>query len=213
MCKVTAPQLKPPQGFTLLEILVAMAVFSLIGLASAGVISSVIESNDLSKQRISQLQALQRAMLTIERDIMQAMPRATRIEGELNETVMVSGENVLSSEADGIGFVRAGWHNPQLILPRSTLQAVGYRLQEGQLQRLYGNYVDNVIGYEPKIKTLLTGIEDFQITLLTNQEELEDRDKWLQEYTNKSLPLAISMTITSELFGTIERTFLLANSP
>lgn len=197
-------------GFTLIEILVAMAIFSLIGLASAGVISSVIESDNQSKQRIQQLEGLQRAMLTIERDMMQAMPRATRIEGELNDTVMVSGENVLSSEADGIGFVRAGWHNPQLILPRSTLQSVGYRLQDGELHRLYGNYLDNVIGYEPKVRVLLTGIEDFQITLLTKRENLDDPNTWEEEYSGSSLPIAISVTITSETFGSIHRDFLVA---
>lgn len=197
-------------GFTLIEILVAMAIFSLIGLASAGVINQVIESDKLSKERIGQLEILQRAMLTIERDIMQAMPRATRIEGELNKTVMVAGENVLESEADGLGFVRAGWHNPQLILPRSTLQAVGYRLQDNQLQRLYGNYVDNVIGYEPKVRVLLSNIDDFQITFLTDVKNLDDPDTWEEEYSKDALPIAISITIVSSTFGEIHRDFLLA---
>ena len=149
-------------------------------------------------------------MLTIERVMMETIPRAPRIEGELNDTVMVSGENVLSSEADGIGFVRAGWHNPQLILPRSTLQSVGYRLQDGELHRLYGNYLDNVIGYEPKVRVLLTGIEDFQITLLTKRENLDDPNTWEEEYSGSSLPIAISVTITSETFGSIHRDFLVA---
>jgi general secretion pathway protein J len=197
-------------GFTLIEILVAMAIFSLIGLASAGVINQVIESDKLSKERIGQLETLQRAMLTIERDIMQAMPRSTRVEGELNDTIMVAGENVLDSETDGIGFVRAGWHNPQLILPRSTLQAVGYRLQDNQLQRLYGNYVDNVIGYEPKVRVLLSDIEDFQVTFLTNLKNLDDPDTWEEEYSKGTLPIAISITIVSSTFGEIHRDFLLA---
>ncbi|MGJ8679588.1 type II secretion system minor pseudopilin GspJ [Paraglaciecola sp.] len=198
-------------GFTLIEILVAMAIFSLIGLASAGVVNQVIESDNLSKQRISQLEVLQRAMLTIERDIMQAMPRATRIEGELNKTLMTAGENVLESETQGLGFVRAGWHNPQLMLPRSTLQAVGYRLQENQLQRLYGNYVDNVIGYEPKVKVLLSGIEDFQVRFLTKLQNLDDPDTWDEEFASETLPIAISITIVSTTFGEIHRDFMLAN--
>ncbi|MCF2947422.1 type II secretion system minor pseudopilin GspJ [Paraglaciecola aquimarina] len=206
------PKLTNPSGFTLIEILVAMAIFSLIGLASAGVVNQVIESDNLSKQRIGQLEVLQRAMLTIERDIMQAMPRSTRVEGELNDTVLVAGENVLESETDGMGFVRAGWHNPQLILPRSTLQAVGYRLQEKQLQRLYGNYVDNVIGYEPKVRVLLTDIEDFQVTFLTDLKNLDEPKSWEEEYAKNSLPIAVSITIVSTTFGEIHRDFMLANA-
>jgi general secretion pathway protein J len=149
-------------------------------------------------------------MLTIERDIMQAMPRSTRVEGELNDTVMVAGENVLDSEADGLGFVRGGWHNPQLMLPRSTLQAVGYRLQENQLQRLYGNYVDNVIGYEPKVRVLLSDIEDFQVTFLTDVKNLDDPETWQEDYSSETLPFAISVTIVSTTFGEIHRDFLVA---
>ena len=143
---------KPPLGFTLLEILVAMAIFTLIGLASTAVLSSVIDSDELSTERFGKLQTLQRAMLTLERDILQATARPIRVEGETNPVVLSGGGDLFQSETDGLGLVRSGWHNPQLMLPRSTLQAVAYRLQEGQLQRLYGNYVDNVIGYEPKIK-------------------------------------------------------------
>lgn len=201
-----------PAGFTLLEILVAMSIFTLIGLASAGVISSVIESDELSSERFEKLEVLQRAMLTIERDVMQAMPRATRIEGELNKTVMSGGENVFDSDFDGIGFVRAGWHNPQLILPRSTLQAVGYRVQEEQLQRLYGNYVDNVIGYEPKIRVLLSDIEDFQVRFLTDSKNLYEPDQWQEDYSEDTLPIAISITIVSKTFGEIHRDFLVAKS-
>ncbi|WP_158972734.1 type II secretion system minor pseudopilin GspJ [Paraglaciecola sp. L3A3] len=202
--------IRTSRGFTLLEILVAMSIFTLIGLASAGVITSVIESDKLSSQRFEQLEILQRSMLTIERDIMQAMPRSTRIDGELAKTVLIGGEGVFDSDADGIGFVRGGWHNPQLILPRSTLQAVGYRMQDNQLQRVYGNYVDNVIGYEPKVKVLLSDIEDFQISYLTDSKNVDEANLWQEEYSAETLPIAISIIIVSKTFGEIHRDFLLA---
>ena len=131
-----------------------MAIFTLIGLASTGLLTTVIDSNDLSSERFEKLQQLQRAMVIIERDIQQAVPRPVRAEGETQTVVMAGGE-VDDSDGDGIGFVRGGWHNPQLMLPRSTLQYVAYRLDEDRLERLYSNYVDNVIGYEPKTRTLL----------------------------------------------------------
>ena len=198
-------------GFTLIEILVAMAIFTVIGLASTGVLTSVINSDRLSTERFDRLEELQRAMLTIERDILQIVPRAVRINGDPVEAVISGGEDVFDSDADGLGFVRIGWHNPQMLLPRSTLQAVGYRIQEQQLQRLYGNYVDNVIGYEPKVKVLLSGIEDFRVSFLIKAEQLEEPEEWDETYSNSTLPIAISITIVSKTFGEIRREFMLAN--
>jgi general secretion pathway protein J len=199
------------RGFTLIEILVAMAIFSIIGLASTGVLNSVINSDQLSSERFAKLEELQRAMLTIERDILQIVPRALRVNGEAIGLVISGGEDVLNSDADGLGFVRTGWHNPQMLLPRSTLQAIGYRVQEQQLQRLYGNYVDNVIGYEPKVKILLSDIEDFRVSFLTEVEQLEDPEEWEENYANANLPIAISITLVSKTFGEIRREFILAN--
>ena len=199
------------RGFTLIEILVAMAIFTLIGLASTGVLNSVINSDQLSSERFAKLEELQRAMLTIERDILQIVPRALRVNGEPVSVVISGGEDVLNSDADGLGFVRAGWHNPQMLLPRSTLQAVSYRIQEKQLQRLYGNYVDNVIGYEPKIKILLSDIEDFRVSFLTEVEQLEKPEEWEESYSNANIPIAISITLVSKTFGEIRREFILAN--
>ena len=79
-------------GFTLIEILVAMAIFTLIGLASTGLLTTVIDSNSLSQERFEKLQLLQRAMVTIERDIQQAVSRPVRANGEKQEVVMAGGE-------------------------------------------------------------------------------------------------------------------------
>jgi general secretion pathway protein J len=198
------------KGFTLLEILIAMAIFTLIGLASTSVLTSVINSDKLSSERFDKLEKLQRAMLVIERDILQAQPRAVRLVGEENKQVITGGKNLFESDADGLHFVRSGWHNPQLMLPRSTLQSVVYRLRDNKLQRLYGNYVDNVIGWEPKEKTLLADVEDFKVEYLVG--DLEDSDsesEWQETYTALVLPRAIAIEITTKDFGFIRREFLM----
>lgn len=202
---------KSRAGFTLIEILVAMAIFAVIGLASTGVLNSVINSDQLSSERFAKLEELQRAMLIIERDVLQIVPRSLRVNGEAIPLVISGGEGVLNSDADGLGFVRGGWHNPQMLLPRSTLQAVGYRIQEKQLQRLYGNYVDNIIGHEPKVRVLLSEIEDLKVSFLTEVAQLEDPDDWEESYSDANLPLAVSITLVSKTFGEIRREFILAS--
>ena len=200
------------RGFTLIEILIAMAIFTLIGLASTGLLTTVIDSNDISEERFAKLQLLQRAMITIERDLQQAVPRAARVNGEKQDVVMAGGE-VDNSDDDGVGFVRGGWHNPQLMLPRSTLQYVAYRLNENRLERLYSNYVDNVIGYEPKVRVLSEDIESLKIEFLaTSSNESLDEDEdlsWNESYKGTALPRAVAIEFVSKDFGKIRREFTL----
>ncbi|WP_377895388.1 type II secretion system minor pseudopilin GspJ [Alteromonas sp. R78001] len=197
------------RGFTLIEILIAMAIFTLIGLASTGLLTTVIDSNDLSSERFEKLQQLQRAMVIIERDIQQAVPRPVRAEGETQKVVMAGGE-VDDSDGDGIGFVRGGWHNPQLMLPRSTLQYVAYRLDEDRLERVYSNYVDNVIGYEPKTRTLLENIESFTVEFIGAESSSDDDDlSWSESYQGEVLPMAVAIEFVSKDFGLIRREFAL----
>lgn len=202
------------RGFTLLEILVAMAIFTLIGLASNAVLSSVLDNDELSRQRIEQLEKLQRAMLTLERDILQATPRSVRVEGENTDIVFTGGRDLFESEADGMAFVRAGWHNPQLMLPRSTLQAVAYRLQDNKLERLYGNYVDNIIGFEPKIRVLLEDVEDLQLEYFVKKQDNQNSNdnNWAESYKGQTLPAAVAIEITHKDFGKIRREFLLTSN-
>ncbi|WP_269518145.1 type II secretion system minor pseudopilin GspJ [Alteromonas sp. BMJM2] len=203
------------RGFTLIEILVAMAIFTLIGLASTGLLTTVIDSNSLSQERFEKLQLLQRAMVTIERDIQQAVSRPLRVNGEKREIVMAGGE-VDGSDDDGIGFVRGGWHNPQLMLPRSTLQYVAYRLRDNRLERLYSNYVDNVIGYEPKVRVLLENIESFKVEFLSGNSAsstIKDDDdiKWSEKYQDTVLPRAVAIEFVSKDFGMLRREFTLVS--
>lgn len=202
------------RGFTLLEILIAMAIFTLIGLASTGLLTTVIDSNELSAQRFERLQQLQRAMITIERDIQQAVPRAVRVEGQKREVVMAGG-SLEDSDADSLGFVRAGWQNPQMMLPRSTLQFVSYRLRNEKLERLYGNYVDNVIGFEPKIRVLMDEVTDLKVEFIAQKSggstdnRMDDEEEWTESYTGQVLPYAVAIEFESKDFGLIRREFTL----
>lgn len=202
------------KGFTLLEILVSLAVFTLIGLASHSVLNTVLDTDEISTERFEKLQDLQRAMSIIERDLQQAVERAARTQSSTNNIVISGGLNAFESDSDGLALVRAGRANPQLILPRSTLQGVAYRLQSGELQRLYGNYVDNVVGIEPKIRVLLTDIEDlqFQFRISRSKSGSTNNNIWEDTYTGNQLPFAIAIEIISTEFGLIRREFSLATT-
>nr|WP_297348511.1 type II secretion system minor pseudopilin GspJ [uncultured Glaciecola sp.] len=192
-------------GFTLIEILVAMAIFALIAVGSVTMLTAVSAQNELSDERMQALQTMQRAMLIIERDFLQMVPRKTRVEGDVSDILVFAGEFEFESESDGIGFVRSGWHNPQLTLRRSTLQSVAYRTQNKELQRLYSTYVDNVIGFEPKVRVLLEGIESVSFEYLDKFDK--KNFEWIEAEPVEELPIAVAIIIKSEVYGEIRREF------
>lgn len=193
------------KGFTLIEIIIAIAIFSFIALGANALLSFVTSSNELSDSRAQELEKLQRAMLVMERDFLQMQQRIPRTQGLENELVVTGGEFEFESDAYGIGFVRGGWRNPELRLNRSHLQNVAYRLQENRLERLHTNYVDSVIGTEPKVRVLLSGVNDFKIEVLN---ELSQELNWSESIENTELPVAISITIDTDAFGEITRVFM-----
>lgn len=193
-------------GFTLIELIIAVAIFSLVALAANQVLENVTSSSSLSDKELTQLQDLQRAMLVIERDFEQIADRVPRIQGQENKLILDGGEFEFESDADGISMVRSGWHNPQLMLPRSSLQNVIYRIQDEQLQRLHTNYVDSVIGTEPKVRVLLEDIDDFQVEVL-REIGSDDDFEWSETIESTELPNAIQITIVSKHYGELRRVF------
>jgi general secretion pathway protein J len=110
------------QGFTLLEVVVAIALFSLLGLATYQLLDRVMRSDQRIALHEQQLRDLQRAVGLFERDLVQARRQALADDP--------SHSQALISQPDGLRLVRGGWNNP-LDHARSTLLQVSHRWQDG----------------------------------------------------------------------------------
>ncbi|MBZ9613024.1 type II secretion system minor pseudopilin GspJ [Rheinheimera maricola] len=197
---------KHNKGFTFIEMLLAAAIFAFVGLASVAVLSSVTQSDELSQHANERLVQLQRTMLMLERDFMQISLRHVRINGETPAKYRLFGEKfLLDSEGHGVSFTRHGWRNPGMILPRSEIQTVAYRLQEGTLQRLFSLYPDAVTGTEPKVQKLQTGLTGFELHYLQGEE-------WLESWQDANFPRAVRVTLTDESLGSLQRIFILPDA-
>ena len=62
-------------GFTLLELLVAIVIFSLMSVMAYGGLFNVLTGNEVITQQEKSLKELQRTMMFFERDIRQIVPR------------------------------------------------------------------------------------------------------------------------------------------
>ena len=69
---------RAPSGFTLLELLIAIALFALLGLATYRMLESVLRSDEVVRAQEIQLRQLSRAVWRLEQDLIQAVPRPVR---------------------------------------------------------------------------------------------------------------------------------------
>ncbi len=114
------------QGFTLLEVLVAVSISALIGVSAVQLLSSVGDTSRATQARAAEIAALQRFNQVVSRDISQFISRPIRDEyGDQQAALLLdSGDYPLE-------FTRAGWRNsPVSEDPRSTLQRVAFRAEE-----------------------------------------------------------------------------------
>lgn len=194
------------QGFTLLEVLIAIAIFSVISMASFSIFQTVLNSDTITKERTDRINELQRGFLIIERDILQIARRSVRFNGEAPQEGFLHTDNEsFSSNEQAIGFVRHGWTNPGLLLPRSDVQSVAYQLNENVLERLHFNFVDAVLGEEPKIRPLISQVEKLDF-------EFYDGKKWQKTLQENTLPVAIAIELDTSDFGVIRRQFIVAGN-
>jgi general secretion pathway protein J len=89
-----------------------------------------------------------------------------------------------------------------MVLPRSEIQAVGYRFREGKIERLFSLFPDAVTGTEPKVQPLLDQITGFKV------EYLKD-EVWQENWSGDKLPKAIRLTITHQQLGEMQRFYTL----
>ncbi|WP_259365732.1 type II secretion system minor pseudopilin GspJ [Colwellia sp. MB02u-6] len=195
---------KRSQGFTLLEVLIAIAIFSVISMASFSIFETVINSDTATKARTDRINELQRGFLIIERDMLQIARRSVRLNGEapLSDFLHTDNDSFTTSE-QAIAFVRHGWTNPGLLLPRSDMQSVAYQLNENTVERVHFNFVDAVLGEVPKVRPLISQVEKLNF-------EFYDGKKWQEALQENSLPMAIAIEIDTTDYGIIRRQFIVA---
>lgn len=195
------------QGFTLLEVLVAIAVFAMLSLSAYQVMNNVMRSDSQSQKHSQRLKDIQRALIMMDNDFRQIVARKSRSNGEEPDSkVLRSGEYLLDSSSDGISFVRTGWQNPQSMFPRGEVTKVGYRLTDDKLERVWYRYPDTVVGDKPLVRVILTGVTALKF-------EFFDNKNWQKKWNkDNALPAGIKVIMTLKDFGQIERIYVLPAS-
>ncbi|MEM0515109.1 type II secretion system minor pseudopilin GspJ [Pseudoalteromonas sp. YIC-827] len=194
------------RAFTLVEVLVALAVMAFIIGATHQIFEVSTRTKEMSEETLEQLSRMQTVFRVMEQDFSQISKRKVRNEaGDFQEKYLLHERFLFGSELDGIAFIRNGWTNPGYLLPRSELQAVAYRVQEGRLERLYSLYVDQLDSSEPRVQVLLNDVEDFRFEFFNGQAQT-----WQEQWQQELLPKAVAVDLTLKEGDPIRRLFLLA---
>ncbi len=143
------------RGFTLIEVLVALAVFGVMSMLAYAALGSTLSNADYLTERMERLQAVQRTMRYLSSDLMQAAPRPVR--SDLGDSYVPAILSTLSSDF-ALEMTHGGWSNPAG-LPRGTLQRVAYRIEDDELLRYHWGVLDRTYSNEPIVTVLLDDVE------------------------------------------------------
>ena len=183
-------------GITLLELLVVIAVFSIMSAAAYSGLQNSLKAEENFSASMKDLEAVQMSLTLFQRDIMQLTPRAVRDAFGDNEAAIVlfNGRELT--------FTRGG-NFSSLKLDQAELTRVSYSLQDEQFVRSHWRHLDSTQGDRPLSASLLSKVTNLQIRVL-DQNNLWHLD-W--PISDNAKIRAVELTIELEDWGEIRRLF------
>lgn len=188
------------RGFTLLELLVALAVFALLSAMGYAGLQTLMNSQSIQERHDQELAQLTRALALLQQDLEQAVARPVR-DAQGDE---VPPLQALDDGVNLIEFTRAGWFNPSRF-EAPMLQRVGYRLEDSRLIRRTWPVLDQAPDTAPTDTVLLEHVERLQLRLL--DAEGSWLNVWPPAGTPLGMPIAVDLRLELGPWGEIRRLF------
>jgi general secretion pathway protein J len=186
-------------GFTLVELLVALFIFSLIAAAGVALLSFSVRVQTVTTERLDRMGALQRANALLTADLLQTVPRPVR--DREGATVAAFVGNGGGNGAVALGFVRSGWSNPDGA-PRPGLQRVEYRHVGDRIERVRWQMLDGADAHPPS--TVIEGVRSFAV-------RYHAKGVWRDRWDSRSLlamPDAVEIVADIDGAGKLRQLFL-----
>ncbi len=180
------------KGFTLVELLVAIAIFAVLSALGWKVFDYLAKVKDRNAMHEANLEQLQESYQQILRDTMQAVPLTANVKGQQQPALVLHNGR--------FNFSKTGVTDPlqQGISPHERVE-YQYRADEKKLYRLKYRNLHQTGNDQPESSVMLDEVEAFEIVVL-NPNELsswpESSVDWQQTEQLRLLPKGIKINLT-----------------
>ena len=150
-------------GFTLVELLVAIAIFAVLSALGWKVFDYLIKIKERNTQHEQRLGQLQEAYQQVLRDTVQIVPITANVAGQVQPAVMLQNGQLT--------FSKTGVTDPlmQGIPPDERVEYI-YKADEKKLYRYKYKNLNQTGNVQPETSVLLDSVDQFQIMLLNPNE-------------------------------------------
>ncbi len=196
------------QGFTLLEILLVVAIFAIMAAMAYGGLNSVLKTRSSIEVSMKRTADLQKMYMRMRADFQNLAIRPIRDNyGDVQPALRGAHEAALE-------LTRGGWRNP-LFLRRSSMERVMYMLEDHQLIRASYRVLDRAQDSQPARITLLDRVKELRWRYMSTSNE------WVEQWPVQSQasssssenqpdvppPLAVEVTLETEDMGELRFLF------
>ncbi len=197
------------QAFTLIEILVALVVLAIMSVAAYAGLDALIKTREITHRNETHFRQLQLAMVTLTRDLEQAVVRPIRATSGALSPAMLGGDR----DVPELTFTRSGRPNP-LERPRSSLERVAYTVDHDELVRFFYQVLDRTVEETPSRQVLLSHVSALHVRFLDHSGQWSSHwppmNAEPQAYERID-PVAVEITLQTQRWGKIRRLIELAH--
>ena len=170
------------KGYTLIEVIIALAIFAIIGTLSVGLLSRAFDTKARLAAQINPLSDVQLAATRISQDASQMVARGVR-DHDMKKIP------AFFAHADGIEFTRGGFVSLDKTAHQSTLRRVGLSCEHHQLIRKTWPELDGFSRDKPQKQILLSNLENCGFSFTSS------RRTWSDEWRGDDLLLPSSFKL------------------
>ena len=189
------------RGFTLIEALLALAIFATIAVLSYRATAALTDGESRLAAEATRWRTLEAVFVRFEADIRQAVPRSVRVGGTREAAWLGTIDRERQS---ALVFTRAGAEFS--VEPALGGRRLGYRWRDGTIEIAYWPHLDRTEGTPPAVFALAADVAQFELAYLAQDGTWHDR--W-PDANDPDLPRAVRMSLTLADGTRVDRAFVL----
>ena len=199
------------QGFTLVEALVALALFALVSLIGYRGLGALIDGREHLERDARRWEKLDRLYGLWRSDVEAAVDRKARNNFAVVEEGFLGDIDAGASQDASVWWTRVGAPGSG-DLP-GAIQRIGWRLREHRIERLQWLAPDRGPRSTPEVLAVLDGVQAFSLRYLAIAAGGPSWDTRWREPAHTGLPRAVEVTLDLADGTHLVRTFDLPSAP